>query len=1141
MQLIAPGKAVSRLLLLKLLMVMKLTAFFIIIATFQVSAKSYAQKVTITGKDLTLDKVFRIIRKETGYQFIYDQALLDKAGPVTLNVKDAPIGEVLAQCLKEPGLAFSIRNGAIVIYKEPEIITALADDPAAIASIEIHGTVMDSTGAPLAGANIIIQGTKTGTHTDNRGHFILHNVSDGATLIISFTGYESRVIHVRDNKDLFVNLRTSAQPLDEQIVQAYGTTTRRFNVGSISKVSAEEIASQPVVNPLAALEGRVPGLLVTTNTGNPGASFNIQIRGQNTINSAPGSNLVLDNPLFIVDGVPFAPQNGSASKLQTVDDINRVQTTSTSTGLSPFNSLNPSDIESIEVLKDADATAIYGARGANGVILITTKRGKATKTTLNGMVYTGINHITRSLPLLNTQQYLKMRHEAFANDGITPNTTAGSPGYAPDLLTLDTTSYTNFVNTLFGKNALTTSGNLSISGGSSTNTFFIGAGYDRQTYVFPGSYADNRISGNVALHHGSIDRKLSIDLTTQYSYDHNMVPGTPSILSAFTLVPDLPSLRNPNGSLRWYYNGIGLSTILNSFNNPLAYLNQSDNVQVYNQNSNLLLSYQLLQGLTARVSLGYSNFISDEYSKYPSTAQNPAYTAYPSATASNSSSYTWIIEPQINYVHAFGKGRLNLLVGNTDEKMAANNLTVTGTGYSNDLLLNSISAAGAVTSQQTYTPYKYSGSFGRINYIYDNKYIVDVTGRMDGSSRFIPGRQWGKFGAVGAGWIFTEEALLKRALPSLSYGKIRGSYGTTGNDNVGNYQYISNWQTQSSSYVYGGSIGYIPQNLDNPNYSWSITKKLEGGLETGWFANRLLFSAAWYRDRSGNQLIQYSLPAQTGFNYVTKNFQAVLQNTGWEFAVTSSNIKKKDFSWTTSLNLSIPHNKLIAFPGLAASPYGYTYAIGRPISTVLGYKYAGINDTTGVYQFYTTKGARTYLPSATNGDNKFAIGNPDPKFYGGMRNTFSYKGFSLDIFLEFRKQSGFNYLSSINSPFGYMFNVPVDALNTWKQPGDHAAYQKLTSQSYSAVAGSAASVFSYFHGSSATYSDASYLRFKTLGLSYALSNAVLKKAKMNSCKVFVNAQNLFIITKYKGNDPETQNYYGTPPMRTVAGGLQFNF
>ena len=1139
MQIIASGNAMSRYLPTKLLMIMKLTAFLIIVAALHVSAAGYAQKVTIAGKDLTLDKIFRIIRKQTGFQFIYDQAILEKAHPVTLSVKDAPVTDVLALCLKEPGLNFSIRNGAIIIYKEPEIITP--PQPATDASVatgDIHGIVVDSTGAPLAYANVIVQGTKTGTHTDNRGRFSLHNVEENTILIISFTGYESKFVRVKNGRELYISLRTSAQALDEQIVQAYGTTTRRFNVGSISRVTADDIASQPVINPLAALEGRVPGLLVTTNTGNPGASFNIQIRGQNTINASPGGNLVLDNPLFIIDGVPFAPQNGSASQLQTVDDISRMSTTSTVTGLSPFNSLNPSDIESIEVLKDADATAIYGARGANGVILITTKRGKAAKVSITGNAYSGINHITRYMHLMNTQQYLKMRHEAFDDDGITPNTTPYTSGYAPDLLTLDTTQYTNLVNNLFGRNALIASGNLAVSGGSNNSTFYIGAGYDRQTYIYPGSYADNRISGNAGIHHSSSDRKFSIDLSTQYSYDHNNVPGAPSILSAFTLPPDIPGLKNPDGSLRWYYNGVSLAAILNDFTNPLAYLNQSDNVQVYNQTSNLQLSYMLLPGLSARISMGYSNFTSNEYSIYPASAQSPYDPPYRSATASNNNNYTWIIEPQLNYVHTFGKGRLNILLGNTEQRSGTSNLQATGTGYTNDQLLTSIYNTTSVTASQTYSPYKYSGSFSRINYIYDNRYILNATGRIDGSSRFIPGRQWGKFGAIGAGWIFTEAKGVKDALSALSYGKVRGSYGTAGNDNVGNYKYVSNWQTQSSGYVYGGSIGYIPQNLANPNYSWSITKKLDLGIETGWFGNRLLFSATWFRNRSANQLIQYSLPAQTGFQNVTKNFQAVLQNAGWEFSVTSNNIKKKDLTWTTTANLSIPRNNLIAFPGLAASSYGNYYAIGRPIATVLGYKYAGINDTTGVYQFYTTKGEKTYSPSAFNKDNMFVLGDPDPKFYGGLRNTITYKGFGLDIFLEFRKQTGYNYVNSVDNPFGYMTNLPVDALNTWKGPGSHAPYQVLTTQSYSTLAGS---VWQYYRTSTASYSDASYIRLKTLGLSYGLTSEWLKKLKMNSFKVFINAQNLLTITKYKGNDPESQTYYGTPPMRTLAGGLNFNF
>lgn len=1138
MQLIASGKAVPRPLLLKLLRVMKLTALLIIIATLHVSAHGYAQNVTIVGKDMTLDKIFKTIHRETGYQFIYDQSLVRKLKPVTLDAVNVPLEEVLAQCFRQADLSFSIRNNAIVVFKKPEIITAPQPDSNATAPVfDIRGTVTDTTGAALIGANVLIQGTKTGTHTDAHGRFLLHNVSDETTLVVSYTGYESHVVHIKGNHDLYIVLHTSVQPLDQQIVQAYGTTTRRFNTGSISKVTSEEIASQPVVNPLAALEGRVPGLLVTTNTGNPGASYNIQIRGQNTINAAPGANLVLDNPLFIIDGVPFAPQNTSSSRLQTVDDIKNINPTSNTTGLSPFNSLNPSDIESIEVLKDADATAIYGSRGANGVILITTKRGKASKTTVNGTVYTGLSHITRSLPIMNTQQYLKMRNDAFAADGVTPTATTGA-NYAPDLLVFDTTRYTNFVKELYGRNAQTTSANLSVSGGSTTNTFLIGAGYDRQTYVFPGSYADNRLSLNVALHHNSFDHKFAVDFTTQYSYDHNMVPGSPSILSSFTLVPNLPSLRNPDGTLRWFYNGTNLATILGNFSNPLAYLNQSNNVQVYNQNYNLLLSYQVLPGLSAKVSLGYSNFTSNEYSKYPNSAQNPGSATYPSATASNTNNYTWIIEPQLTYARSFGQHSLNVLVGNTEQKSAMSVLSSTGSNYANDLLLGTIAAAGSVTSTQQYNPYKYSGSFSRLNYIFRNEFLFNVTGRIDGSSRFIPGKQWGKFGAVGAGWIFTEEEWLRKKVPFLSFGKLRGSYGTSGNDNVGNYMYVSNWSPQSSSYVYGGSIGYIPTNLENPNYSWSITKKLEGAIETGWFANRLLATVAWYRNQSGNQLIQYTLPSQTGFQNVTKNFQAVIQNTGWEVSIGSTNIKKKDFSWTTSFNMSFPSNKLIKFPGLASSSYGTIYAIGKPVSRVLGYKYAGINDTTGVYQFYTTKGEKTYTPSAFNKDNLFELGNHDPKYFGGMRNTFTYKGISLDVFIEFRKQSGYTYLNQVNNPFGYMTNLPTDALDNWTEKGKGATYQKLTSRSSGTPA---ANVWQYFRNSSAVYGDASYIRVKTIGLSYSLPAATLKKIRMNTCRVFVNAQNLFTITNYKGNDPESQFYYGTPPMRTVAGGINFNF
>ncbi|HXO74715.1 MAG TPA: SusC/RagA family TonB-linked outer membrane protein, partial [Puia sp.] len=792
---------------------------------------------------------------------------------------------------------------------------------------------------------------------------------------------------------------------------------------------------QPVFNAMEALEGRVPGLLVTSTSGVPGSALQIQVRGQNTLGKTPGQRIP-DNPFIIIDGVPFGPQNNSFTTLSTVNDLYSTPGTA-GTGLSPLSTINPADIESIEVLKDADATAIYGARGANGVILITTRKTATGKPTLSTNVYTGFNSLSRTLPMLKTPQYLAMRRQAFLNDGLTPDSVL-----APDLFYFDSTRQNNFLHQFFGGSASSLSVNTFLSGGNTMNTFSLGVGYDRTGNLFPGNFANNRESVNARLHHNSANHRLNIDFSSNFSFSKDNVPGSPSVNSAFTLPPNFPALMNPDGSLLWILKGVNLSDI--KFSNPLAYLRQTETVDAYNLVGNLQLSYELLPGLVLRSNFGYNSFNTTERNINPLAAQDPT-SPYDQSSSSLalSNNYTWTIEPQLGYNRKIGLGRMNLLAGATFQNTTSNVYSIFGTNYTNDVLLNSINSAGTITATESSDPYKYNGAFGRANYIYDNKYIIDLTGRMDGSSRFLPGKQWGHFGAIGAGWIFSEEAFWKRAVPFISYGKIRGSYGTTGNDNVGNYQYQSNWSSLGSNYNYNGSIGYSPLNLANPNYSWSTTKKTELGMELGILGERLLISADWFMNRSGNQLVQYTLPNQAGFGSVTKNFEATVQNTGVEFALSSTNIKTKTFTWKSAFNLSIDRNKLAAFPNLESSPYYLLYTVGKPLSTSRGYKFAGINDTTGVYQFYTAKGAKTYTPSAYNGDNQFLLPNSDPSFYGGLRNTFSYKGFQLDIFLEFRKQKEVTYVSSLTSPPGFQSNVPVDALDAWQKPGDHAKYQKL--------------------------------------------------------------------------------------------------
>ncbi|BAV05393.1 TonB-linked outer membrane protein, SusC/RagA family [Filimonas lacunae] len=1113
---------------------MRITAILLLVASLHVCAKGITQKVSFTGKDVSVEQVFAAIEKQTGYVVFFDYASLGQVKKVSVAVKDVSITELLRACFKDDRLEYTIQGKTILISRK-EKSAAVIEEYTPPPPTDIKGVVYDSAGNPLVGATVMIKGAKAAVQSDARGAFILRNASEDVLLVVSFTGYETKVVSPWKDRgrEMIVILKSSTNPLDETIVQAYGTTTKRFNVGSISKVSKEDIQSQPVFNPLSALEGRVPGLLVTTQSGLSGSAVKLQIRGQNTVGSTPGSK-PLDNPFIIIDGVPFAPQNNSFNFLQNAADANSVP------GLSPLANINPADIESIEVLKDADATAIYGARGANGVILITTRKAAAGKPSLTGNIATGFSRLSRTMPLMNTAQYLQMRKQAFINDNQTPGLNVGS-NYAPDLLVFDSAKNTDFLHDLYGETAGSLNASLFLSGGSSSNTFSMGVGYGREGTNFPGSFINDRMSFNATIHHQSTDRRFTVDLTSGYSYNRNNLPGGPGISSAFTLPPNFPDLLNADGSLAWVFKGITSNNISTSFQNPYAYLYQTANVGSQNLLLNLTLNYRILSGLTFKTALGYSLFTGTEYRKFPLMSQSPyAFGRDAVASKNNSSSYTWNIEPQLNYNRKIGNGKLDVLAGMTFQKMTSNRTTLVGTGFINDLLLNSIKSAGVITLDEAYNPYKYSAAFGRINYVYNTRYIVNLTGRMDGSSRFIKNRRNAKFGAVGAGWIFSEEAFVKKALPVLSFGKLRGSFGITGDDNVNNYQYYSNWKIISANNIYNGSLGYAPQNPDNPDYSWSTTKKLEAGLDAGLWGDKILLGITWYRNRTSDQLVQYKLPSQTGFTTVTTNFQAVIQNSGWEFTVGASPVKNKNFNWKTALNVTVPSNKLVAFPGLAASNYANMYVLGKSTSTIQGYSYAGINDTTGLYQFNTKGGSKTSSPSALNGDNRFILGNLDTRYFGGFRNTFTYKKFQVDMFLEFRKQMGPNFIYSLGYTPGTMVNMPVEVMNNWTKQGDKATYQKFSQLAFGASV-TANTTQTYAKLSDFAYSDASYIRFKTLGISYSLDGGFLKKVKMSSCRVYVNAQNLFVITGYKGHDPETQNYYGIPPLKSISTGLQFNF
>ncbi|MNX79872.1 TonB dependent receptor [compost metagenome] len=699
----------------------------------------------------------------------------------------------------------------------------------------------------------------------------------------------------------------------------------------------------------------------------------------------------------------------------------------------------------------------------------------------------------------------------------------------------DQNKYTDWQDVLFGKTSSNSDFHGSLSGGTENNTFLVSAGFTKSNFNFPGAgYSDQRMTLHSALHHNSSDNKLSMDLIMDYGYDRSNQPGGGA--NNILLAPNLPDLLDAQGNLVWQYMGVDLSN-----SQFYSYLKKSSLLNNYNLNNTLRLAYKIVPGLSFSVNMGYSRNNSIENFKNPAAAQNPAY-ANSASQFGNLTSQSINLEPQIDYTYAWGKGILTALLGGTYKKRLTNSSTVSGNNYANDFFLGSINGAGSISSNDVGDVYKYSAGFARLKYVYDEKYILSLTGRRDGSSNFGPRNQFGNFGSVGAGWIFSEEKGFKTILPFISFAKLSGSYGTSGSDGVSSFQYQTFWQPVGFVPAFQGIKPNIPLNLYNPDYSWALKKSLNISLDFGFFHDRLLLTTNYYRNREGNQLGGYPLAAQAGFPTVLQNLPAEVQNKGWEFSLNSTNIRTKNFNWSTNFNISFNRNKLLSFPNLESSSFSSNYVIGEPTSIVIGYKFKGLNPATGLFEYYDKNGNATNSPQyglASSGGDQAPIANQEVKYMGGMGNNFSYKGFSLSVFFQFSSQTAPNYLATIYQsylPGVSVNNLPLAALDYWKKPGDQTTLQKL-SASYSSEATNAANSFG---ASSAAYSDDTYLRLKTMSLSYSLPDTWLKKAYVRNCRIFINAQNLLTITNYKVGDPEQFGFTGVPLQRTVAFGLNFN-
>lgn len=1090
---------------------------------------SYAQTIKeqfqFKFTNVKLEKVLNTIASKSGLRLVYNDNLV-KSDKRINGKYEGTVESILKQILSPYELAYKRVNNDYIVLQQLQSSKNSNEllDP----NIKLSqngflqtGKVIDENGLPVAGVVVFVEKAGNIMQSDENGLFNIGIIDDNYMLEFRFLGYRTSVVKSQRGKFLTVKIAPELSALDEVVVVGYGTTTKRNNTGSTVTIKSEDITNTPVTNFAGALQGRAAGVQIMQENGLPGSPMKFAIRGQNSL-ITEGSSLNRNAPLIVIDGVPYLSDAVNGTVGTGLDGAN-----APSGGASPLNLINPMDIASVDILKDADATAIYGSRAANGVILITTKKGKAGKTQIDGLFRHGISKVNHFVDLMSTEEYLDMRKVAFKN-AIYPFTTPQSSN-ALDLTKWDQHAFTDFQKLLIGNTAKTSDASLSISGGDSRTNFRLSGTFHKESNVFIGDQGYNRSSFNFNLQHKSADERFTLGLSTIFSGDKNDVALLDQTSIAYSLPPNFP-LYNEDGSLYW--SGISFSVPPN----PLGQLNQRVSNKGSNLVTNLNLGYRIAKGLNFKSNLGYGKSDMDQMRLNPKSAMDPAISWNRSSSLfAYNVNNTYSVEPQLDYSVDVFKGKLNSMIGGTWQHSSfVQPFYTMANDFASDDFLENIGSAQTVTTYRTSSEYKYASVFGRLNYTWDNKYIVNGTFRRDGSSRFASNSRYGNFGSIGAAWIISEESFLK-SLPEISFAKIRTSYGWVGNDRIENYGYYDSYR--SHPYVYNGVASLVPSRLANNLFRWELTKKFEVALELGLFDDRISLTSAFYRNVSGNQLVDQKISAQTGWNSYQANFPATVENKGYELTISSKNIQRNDFSWRSDFNLSINRNKLLSYPNIKGSSYASTLVVGHPMNPIYAYEYIGFDAQTGLPSFKDFNNDGNISPGLVDYElgDRFLVGSSSPRYFGGLSNTISYKRFTLDFLFQFVKQKGRSILAASSGPPGFrMVNYAAKPMLDYLSQGRPEQLQ------VSADFTPAYTAWTNYAGSTANIVDASFIRMKNVSVSYDFKGAFIERMKIKNLRIQLQAHNLFTITDYYGYDPESQGL-SLPPLKTVVGTLQFTF
>ncbi len=1116
------------------------------------------KKISIEVENVPFDEVIKLIEDDLGIEFVYLSGVLDAEALITLKIENKSLSVLLKALFQPKNITYQLDNNFVILTKtnsqQKKEIEELDESRMEVANQnkEINGQVLDETGEGIPFVTILVKGTKNGTTSDLNGNFSLR-VNEGSILVLSFIGYKSTELTIDKREYYTVQLEIDLKSLDEIVVVGYGTSQKVDVLGAITSVDMKDLKVAPVANFDAALQGISSGVSVLSQSGKPGAATTIRIRGANSIN-------LPTDPLWIIDGMPiYSDPSGLGTS-----------------NLNPMATINPNDIERIDVLKDAAATAIYGSRGSNGVILVTTKKGKNGESFTNINLSSGISQLTRTpddVGYVNADEWLEAMDIAYNNSlgrdfrladyyQRSPNANDIIDRSVVDVLNINTDWFDETFRRASFKQL-----NVSTSRGFDQGSMYLSAGYRNDRGVLDHNELD-RVSIRSNLNY-KVSERVTLDSRLFFSYTEKEDRSDDLTTITKFALPWMP-VFNPNETDSYFnpYTGTNLKAI----NDPN---NQTNNSKTYRGLINISLNYDvpLIEGLSLRTEFS-ADIIQANTVDYRSrfirlnSGNEPSARAVESANTYTSLNYN----AYGTYKRKFDLHSITVLAGAEAQRFQTNRRVLSAEGLPGNQPQIGTSGGDAPSVISELTNERYlMGMFSRINYNYDNRYLFGISGRRDGSSVLTPEFRWSNFVSVSAGWILSEEYFFRNASSSL-FLKLRASYGQTGNQGiprgVDQIEYFEQAIFGSRSVA---SNGTLPANVAVNDLTWETTNSSDVALDFGFLKNKVEGSIGVYNRNVQNLFLQVQLPSSAGisplspdpgepFRFVSSiigdqvnniwDNTAELTNSGFEFEISTKNIDNDKFKWTTSLNITLTSNKIKSLApelntgiGLTNNPYTVV-SVGRRRFVWYVADYAGVDSETGVpyifardQEIFNSEGRTVRLQTSDGSDsliyatranvqnNHFVQEgkSSDPTYFGGITNKFEYKGFDLSFLLSF---SGGNYILDYDRQIAVYPNETRTLLRealyeSWREPGDQAKYPKLVRGGVMEIDGESVSGFNdedVYHNRDLYKGD--FIRLRNITLGYNLNSQMIEKVKLKSMRVYVSAINLFTWTDYPGFDPE---------------------